>query len=426
MVPLVVTHRNAPRTTAWVSVTTRPAPDRAEVLPNVASATAAQLRTWVWSQATPPPTIQYPDLVVWDGREVLVSAIERVAFGPAPKPARTVRATWSYDPSVGTWTRLPSPQLKDRIDAAVWTGREVLVWSAHTVTASPTSNGVYADGAAFDPATHRWTPVLAPPSMCPISSGDGTDAQPVWNGHAAVLFGFASRWCTADANNVPLQGPQLLIESYDRGTSRWAIRSVPSPQLAGETINAISAVFASGRVTARIDWTRLIPPNGASLGHRVAIWRPGDRSWTELASPRSASAPVALDHGVAIPPGTFCTAFMSCLTGNASDGAWSPNDGAAPRSTAIPPPSTSPNFVGAAVSTGAALVVRSFDPATFCVTSACGGRLWAWDPATRRWSPLAEARGVRPTATQLVWTGDALVAISTLHGLAVATLHPPA
>ncbi len=214
----------------------------------------------------------------------------------------------------------------------------------------------------------------------------------------------------------------LITASFDPAANSWSIREVPSPQQHGESIVAIDAVFAGGRVVARID-SGYPNSNSASEGHRLAAWRPGSSHWSEVDTPRSASAPIALDDGAAVPPGTFCTPFMRCAAGAAVDGRWYP--AATTGSGISAPPSPGAEVLNAA-STGGALVVAAFNLSLNCVAARCGPELFAWDPSTMKWTRLANPNGFVDTYSRLIWTGSALVSMGTPNGFKMGVLEPVA
>ena len=61
-------------------------------------------------------------------------------------------------PGSAGWTRLPRAPIAPRSEyAAVWTGKEMIVWGGYS------GNTQYGDGAAYDPATRTWTKLAAGP-----------------------------------------------------------------------------------------------------------------------------------------------------------------------------------------------------------------------------------------------------------------------
>ena len=71
------------------------------------------------------------------------------------------------------------------LPAAVWTGREILVWGGAGCQGACDGQGVrlHADGGAYDPVTDIWR--LLPPS--PLSARSG--ALAVWTGRELVVWG---------------------------------------------------------------------------------------------------------------------------------------------------------------------------------------------------------------------------------------------
>ena len=86
----------------------------------------------------------------------------------------------------GSWSALPGGPLQARSgQAAVWTGRQLLVWGGGSATRR--SDGlpetVFANGASYDAATRQWQ--MMPGS--PLSPRQGMAG--VWAGDEAVFWG---------------------------------------------------------------------------------------------------------------------------------------------------------------------------------------------------------------------------------------------
>src|SRR5688572_27684031 len=128
---------------------------------------------------------------VWTGKEMLVWG------GDGPNGQFDDGAM--YDPRADAWTLLPQAPLSPRnAPAAVWTGEEVVLWGGSS------SAGSYRDGAAYNPATHRWRSI----AQGPFASAGRPVA--VWTGsQMVVLAGFNSR----------------EVAAYDPARDRW--RTLP-------------------------------------------------------------------------------------------------------------------------------------------------------------------------------------------------------
>ena len=144
----------------------------------------------------PPAPIEgrYNAMSVWTGEEVLVWGGSLIAEmgahpdqvrtgeqyeedGAAPTPIGEVHFDdgAAYDPAIDTWRTIASAPFSGGYgDRAVWTGQQMLVWSAERTRL-----------AAYDPAADDWR-VLPPP---PEPSGDRPAVTLVWTGSEAILWG---------------------------------------------------------------------------------------------------------------------------------------------------------------------------------------------------------------------------------------------
>jgi hypothetical protein len=130
-------------------------------------ATADQLKGGRWTTLPPSPIPPRNGAsVVWTGRELLVWG-----GGSGAQGDRLHADGAAYDPSTGRWRTLPGAPLSPRVgQAAVWTGREMVVWGGEDQTASAPVH-VVGDGAAFDPVHDSWQHIAAPtaPQGHPLS-----------------------------------------------------------------------------------------------------------------------------------------------------------------------------------------------------------------------------------------------------------------
>jgi hypothetical protein len=118
---------------------------------------------------------------VWTGREMIVWGGSRPLHG---ERAGVLSDGVAYDPSTDTWRRLAPAPLRSaplrtlgtgvevELDVA-WTGIRMLVW-----------NGIA--GAAYSPRSDRWSPLPPPPPR--LRYWKPTDTM-VWTGRQAVVFG---------------------------------------------------------------------------------------------------------------------------------------------------------------------------------------------------------------------------------------------
>lgn len=128
---------------------------------------AAQLARFRWSTLPPSPlgTRDTP-IVAWTGRELL-------EFGGARNGTAGNGA--AFNPATGRWHSIASPGRRNigfTTTVSVWTGRQLFV-----------SNG-QAWGGLYNPVTNRWTPTGLPSGMTGL-----TPEAAVWTGRDVVLAG---------------------------------------------------------------------------------------------------------------------------------------------------------------------------------------------------------------------------------------------
>jgi N-acetylneuraminic acid mutarotase len=113
--------------------------------------------------------------VVWDGHEILVVG---GSSGVRPLPAQG----FAYDPATNRWRTLPRME-SGRVEAAsVWTGSQLLVWGGST-TVGGGAPVIPPHGLAYDPASNRWSPLPRAPLLGRL------DPAAVWTGRQLILWG---------------------------------------------------------------------------------------------------------------------------------------------------------------------------------------------------------------------------------------------
>jgi hypothetical protein len=180
--------------------------------------------TRTWRKLPPAPlSARLGMAAVWTGAEMVIYGGYDV---DAAHPYHVTDDAAAYDPSTDTWIRLPSPPLAPRTDAlAVWTGSRVIVLGGHTDMRS-SSEPVYGDGAAYDPATGDWTHIAAP-AGAPAGQLDFVGA--LQSGH--LLYAFAP-WTGVSANHHYVSGVDTF--AYDLGSGSW--RTVRSGPISGAPV----------------------------------------------------------------------------------------------------------------------------------------------------------------------------------------------
>lgn len=163
----------------------------------------AVTNTWHPIAAMPTTLPGGDPTAVWTGREMLVWSSAPDA--PGTKGREVVLA---YNPSSNTWRTLPPSGLTPRQNAVtVWTGKELVVWGG--LNSDDTT--AYSDGARLDPVTGTWRRLPAAPVP---ARGQAADA---WSGHEVFVWG----------GDTGAGGPGRGIvgrgAAYDPTTNTWRV-----------------------------------------------------------------------------------------------------------------------------------------------------------------------------------------------------------
>ena len=101
--------------------------------------------------------------------------------GNRPGADQPPAAGLAFNPATNTWRKLPPMAYPRTGFAAVWTGRQLLVWGG--LTGPYTAPVLPPHGEAYDPATNQWTALPASPLHGRVV---GTA---VWTGHSMIVWG---------------------------------------------------------------------------------------------------------------------------------------------------------------------------------------------------------------------------------------------
>jgi len=211
----------------------------------------AATNTWHPIAAMPTTLPGGDPTAVWTGREVLVWS--SVPSTPNSDGREVVLA---YNPTTDTWRTLPPSGLTPRADAiTVWTGKELVIWGG----INSDFTAAYADGARLDPVTDTWRRL--PPAPVPARGM----ATAVWSGHEILLWGGDTAAGTEVGKGA----------AYDPATNTW--RALPLSPLRAKTLPA--GVW-TGHFFLVIGGSA-----GGSLpapGPGAAAYDPATNSWTAL------------------------------------------------------------------------------------------------------------------------------------------------
>jgi hypothetical protein len=204
------------------------------------NATPAQLAGGRWQALPPVPAgVLAPRgqaAVVWTGRQLLI-------WGgmSGPRPFRVYDDGAAYDPATRRWTRIaPAPEaqwLEGDEGLAVWTGREMLVWGGITIPdpVHQPNLGTPARGVAYDPERRTWRRLAPRPAQLPRSG----DLWTVWTGRELLVGGVEESGAAGGTTAA----------AYDSATDRWRMLP-PSPGLTGggRRLEARTAMWAGSRL----------------------------------------------------------------------------------------------------------------------------------------------------------------------------------
>jgi hypothetical protein len=327
-------------------------------------------------------TIGSPLLAAAAVTAVIVASVALTGGGEKiPRPARPAMPL--AVPGSAGWARLPRAPIAPRSEyAAVWTGKEMIVWGGYSSTTQ------YGDGAAYDPATRTWTQLAAGPLV-------GQDLPvTVWTGRDMLIFGGSGT-----------SGSSSDGAAYDPATNTWRTLAPIPASLGGNLTGSGSYAVWTGKVM--VAWGFFGNGSGAhgdgSLA--AATYDPAANSWTTGAV-APAQAPLAGD--------AFWTGKEMIVWGASPV---SPGhleglgyDPATRRWRTLPasPLGSAGRDSMLAVWTGRYLVVGGGDGSTGLQRDAA-----AYDPVTNSWMRLPDApvgfegNGTAPD----IWTGASVITI---------------
>jgi hypothetical protein len=271
----------------------------------------------------------------------------------------------------GSWRAIaPAPIAGRDGAAAVWTGRQLLVWGGHGRIPGAGLRPL-GDGAAYDPTGDRWQPIPTAPAGV-----QGTSTAAAWTGSRMLVW----------LGNAP-DGPTVGA-TYDPARRAWR-RITPSPIGPRESFSAI--------------WTgQQLIVFGGSIGDGLATpagaaYDPTRDHWRILPAPPIAAR---VDHA-AVWTG------REMLVWGGRDARRNLGDGAAydPRTDRWRPiAGRSASPVAAAAWTGTRMLVWDRSSTDGRTTGAL------YDPVRDRWTPIARGPALAANHSGPVWTGTQLVA----------------
>jgi hypothetical protein len=237
-------------------------------------------RTGRWRPVPPAPqaqafTVGDDRAAVWTGRELLLWGGDTPVTGARADGAMRPGDGLAYDPAAGRWRRLrPPPGVPlERARAAGWTGKELLVVDARAAELNAT--GGWLRGAAYDPAADRWRR-LAPSPRLP--SGELLERTVLWAGTRLLVWSFLD-WPGANATAAG-EPDEVALWGYDPAADRWTV--LPSPSARTRPLLARSALAWTGADALAVQHTSVLRPDPAPFAGR---YDPDRDRWTPIADP---------------------------------------------------------------------------------------------------------------------------------------------
>lgn len=317
---------------------------------------------WVRLPGAPvAPRSQYA--AVWTGKEMIVwgGYSNTTTYGDGA----------AYNPAIRTWTKLPPGPLAGRdLPVTVWTGKDMLIFGGAATSSA------YSDGAAYNPATNTWRKLAPiPGSLGGNLTGSGSYA--VWTGRVMVAWGFFER-----------SGRQTLAAAtYDPAADSWTAGSV-APAQAPE----FGEAFWTGK--EMIVW-------GSSANSPEGFaYDPATRKWSTLPASPFARAP--RDSMLAVWTGSYLVVGggVSAAGLQKDAAAYNPVTNSWTRLPDAPVGFEGSGRYGTApgIWTGASVIAIE--------DAVRGGRPLSLDLTTRRWSLGPEAPAPGRQEAHEIWTGS--------------------
>ena len=362
--------------------------------------TASSLAAGHWSAIPAAPlSARAGQAAVWTGKELLVWG--GGGLGTMYPPSFADGA--AYDPATARWHRLPPAPLGARAGmAAVWTGTRAFFFGGGYTSGPRGSTHLFGDGATYNPTTRTWR--LLPPS--PLSPRSGATAT--WTGHDVIVFG------GDDANGMTLDGA-----IYDPSTRTWAllpafpVRTFPPVRNAppGITVHdgpvGTTAVWTGRELLVWVDYQTFSYPAPNTEGiddvQQATSWTPGSSSWHRLPSPPTGhytfgATAVWTGSNVLLLNGSYCLPSMSCPGNISNESTYDPSTG---RWATIPG-----NVVSGGTTpllwTGRAMMALNFESVGSGLSLGDGATL---DPSLGTWTALPRSPLPTVVGASVAWTG---------------------
>ncbi len=134
-----------------------------------------QSDTWVATSTTAAPQPRDGHTAVWGNGRMIV-------WGGFDSSSVSLNTGWQYDPGTDMWSQIsqagaPAPRGQH---SAVWAGSHMIIWGGYDYL----NNINFDTGARYDPASNTWTPMSA------VGAPEARDSHAaVWTGKEMIVWG---------------------------------------------------------------------------------------------------------------------------------------------------------------------------------------------------------------------------------------------
>ena len=371
---------------------------------------AATIAKFRWSAlAGSPLGYRNGPLLAWANGQLLeVGGFAKNSTGKSAAAA-------AFDPAAGRWRRIASApagaSLADGPSSAVWTGRFLAVVSGDAQMCPPpqaAAGRCWTGAALYDPTANRWA-VLA----LPAQFGGLSMAGVVWTGRDLI----AAAVSPLSASNP--NGARLALAAYAPTTRRWRLITPALPR--GHSPGELYLVYDDSRLVLTSLWQHATQTTGGLEGtwgvdiltmNAQGTWRNVTSTWPS----GIVYGTIATSDGILVTPGPFwCGDLCNPPDANSPYGYLdNPVTLTAKRFPTGPLGELDPGFLawvwaGDAIITASTVPAPDGSPGHYILS----GDMALYDPAARRWSDLPATPGHPAMVSSPVWTGTALLTLTT-------------
>lgn len=159
--------------------------------------------TWRPISTDNAPTARVEPQYAWTGKELLIWG------GITPDLKRTLDSGAKYDPATDRWMPIAKDKVAPAVwgSPAVWTGREMLIWSGSHQNGDVNINEVAKNGAAYDPTANTWRAMATEGAPSPRFFHTS-----VWTGSKLIVWAGGNQITGEHYNDGGI---------YDVATDRW-------------------------------------------------------------------------------------------------------------------------------------------------------------------------------------------------------------